>query len=219
MLTLLAVLALPMQTAAHTTTGGIQEQYESPKVRADNRGFHDVYRIAHHGSSPPFPPAEIIRWIRVYKNPKRIHKDALTHVGDATSSTMVNFFGFVMPFYNFETEGVQAGRYMYLLPSYNSDSGPGDYWVEFNGESGELLEDPEKPGKSGLVTATDNTSVGIDDIVAIAVHVKSWDQNCIADLAIGPTVTRTYSFGSIDEGQWRLNPNLPLWQANNSLAP
>ena len=108
---------------------------------------------------------------------------------------------------------------MYLLPPYNSDSGPGDHWVAFDGESGELLEDPEKPGQSGLVTAMDNTSVGIGDIIAIAVHVKSWDQNCIADLAIGPTVTRSYSFGSVDEGQWRLNPNLPLWQANNSLAP
>ena len=219
MLTLLAVLALPMQTAAHTTVNTGGGYFESPKVRADNRGFRDVYRVANHQTEPPFPPAEIIRWIRVYKNPKRIHKDDLTPVGVATASSMVNFFGFQMPFYNFENEGVQTGRYMYLLPSYNSDSGPGDHWVAFDGESGELLEDPEKPGQSGQVTATDNTSVGIGDIVAIAVHVKSWDQNCIADLAIGPTVTRSYSFGSVDEGQWRLNPNLPIWQANNSLGP
>ena len=45
------------------------------------------------------------------------------------------------------------------------------FWVNIN-RDGELLPDDDKPGNSGLVTATENNTVVPGDIVAIAINVK-----------------------------------------------
>ncbi len=72
----------------------------------------------------------------------------------------------------------------------------GGIWVDFNTETGDgsLLEDPEKPGESGLVTAYKNTTVKPGDRVAIAVKFTSWGGSASPDMAIGPLVDITYQW-------------------------
>ena len=221
-LCLLTLLALPMQTAAHTLTGEYVYNRVGNILDTSNHRYYS--KVTGHSSpgSPSIPFGEIIQWIRVYKNPKTIPVDTLSNPGTAADNVR-SFLGFSnpVPIYDFSAHGLQAVTLGYLLPSYEGEEVV-DYWVPFHGETGELFEDETKPGQSGQVTATENTAVGTGDIVAIAVNIKSWTLGiCGADMAIGPTVTRTVPFTYIgttyqiarEEGKWRLNPNMPLWQA------
>ena len=209
MLTLLAVLALPMQTTAHQNQGGTATYH----IRNEPSGWGQLYfQVPGHSSRPHVSPAKMIQWIRVYKNPKRIPVGEMTSPRDAAQSVEDWLDIDPLPLYDFQPHGIESGRYTYLLSSYHAGSPDptknniaGTHWVPFNGETGELLEDPEKPGESGQVTATTHTSVGIGDIVAIAVNIKGVNANIISDLTIGPP-----------EQQWQLNPNMPLWFANGS---
>ena len=220
---MLTLLALPMQTAAHKLTS----LYIYNRVGDFNDATQDRYysRVSGHSSpsAPSIPFGEIIRWIRVYKNPKTIPVDNLTLLGRGANNVRT-FLGFSNPppMYNFAEHGLQAVTIGYLLPSYQGEEVV-EHWVPFHGETGELFEDETKPDQSGQVTATENTAVGVNDIIAIAVNITSWNLGiCSPDLAIGPTVTRTVPFThsgheyqiAREEGEWRLNPNLPLWQAS-----
>ena len=214
MLTLLAVLALPMQTAAHT---GV---IEHPR--------NDVNQTTEHGgwrnNEPSTPFSEMIQWIRVYKNPEIVPRSELQPSGGT-------FFG--RPTFTFEELGI-TGFTAQLNPSfrgpdYNLAEDTKLFWVRFK-----PTNDPDDPGglfdtgeNSGLVTATENTSVGIGDMVAIAVRVKGFGEEIFPDIAIGPFETRAYgrttsrrAFGPNrgqevrltfrPERRWRLSPNLPM---------
>ena len=162
----------------------------------------------------------MINWIRVYKNPLRVDLS-----GEQSSRARANrlflpeYGGAEPPVYDFSEYNLESVRFAYLLPSYYRQSGQKVYWVKFDGKTGDLFEDPAKEGDSGLVTATDHTSVKVGDIVAIAVNITSWGGACRAGLAIGPEETKPYlwSHPSVatprEEGRWRLNPNTPLWDS------
>ena len=221
MLTLLAVLALPMLTAAHPELGtGFRKVVHTTGNTPQDQWYTD---LARHNGAPQVPVRDIINWIRVYKNPKTIPVAKL-RVQATASTSIQNFllYDVSIPIYDFEEYGIQTGRYKYLLPSYQREKVNAPYWVQFDGATGELFEEEDNPD-SGQVTATNHTAVGIGDIVAIAVNVTSWGGICTSDLAIGPTVTRTYTAAGLsvplEEGQWRLNPNMPLWQAHSSGGP
>ena len=202
---LLVLSALPMQTAAHTETEDVDKVYQrnyGPTNPLDRRYSETDY----HRRAPSINPGQIINWIRVYKNPKRIPVGDLASAPVGSASSFVsNFLGInPLPLYDFETHGIQTGRYTYLLSSYDKDNLAGTHWFPFHGETGDLFEEEDDPD-SGLVTATTHTSVGIGDIVAIAVNITTFNGNLIADLTLGPPAQ-----------QWRLNPNMPVWFANGS---
>ena len=215
MLTLLAVLALPLQTAAHPTEGG------------------DGDSVEHRGPVLTKPLSDIIQWIRIYKNPKIVPRSQLDETGEYFNDVRLfrfDEFGitellaplnaptFPSPYYNLR-EHDQAN------PDY--DLSPDDvelYWVQFH-----PTNHPDDPGglidigdNSGLVTATDNTSVKVGDRVAIAIRVKDLGQLAAPDIAIGPPELKAYVAYSASSGntlkitsprserKWRLSPNLPI---------
>ena len=221
MLTLLAVLALPMQTAAHTTLRDTGDEHLARETdqgdgwwqrgnlrdregeRVDTRGLrlNDIRRG--HGAAPTYLPGDIINWIRVYKNPETVEADKLAHFRDIP-----------FPVYDFSQHGLE-GRVAPINQSLYADgSTRGPFWVKFDPDTGYLFEDETRPDKSGLVTATDNTSVKVGDIVAIAVNIKSWGGICTANLAIGERRWREVEIARATahryERRWRLNPNLAL---------
>ena len=212
MLTLLAVLALPMQTAAHRNTTGTETYYIRNEPGPGNWG-QLYFQVPRHTRRPDVIPEQMIQWIRVYKNPKRIPVGEMTSPRNA-ADFVENFLKIdPLPLYHFDPHGIRTiagGTYSYLLPSYQqtsqvaTENSAGTYWIPFDGETGDLFEEEDNPN-SGLVTATTHTSVGIGDIVAIAVNIKGVNGNIISDLTLGPP-----------EQQWRLNPNMPLWFANGS---
>ena len=192
------MLALPLQTAAHT---------------------------GHIGGEPPFDLSELINWVQVYKNPLTVPTKDLTPAGTTGSASVLTASG--TPLFDFTEQGLKGGsgtgglrlnrRYTYINPSYHNMPSEELFWVKFDGESGELFQDKTKPGNSGLVTSTENTSVTVGDIVAIAVNVKTWGGYCVSDMAIGPPTPKGYMTGGgvssdahRNEGKWRLNPNLPI---------
>ncbi len=148
----------------------------------------------------PPPPltdlSDVINWVRVYKNPKTTPATDLTELFYAGVTWRIGQAIRQMP-------KVATGDSI-LLPSqvweeydsmWNSDNA---IWVDFdtvNGD-GSLFEDPEKPGESGLVTATENTTVKDGDRVAIAVNFTTWGGEVKASMAIGPRIDITY------ESQW-----------------
>ena len=215
MLKLLAVLALPMQTAAHTQIGDINQRHSGQR---EGRG---TWQPGHLTGPNPIPQ-EIINWIRVYKNPEivRVAPDGELS-SNAPANLLFTFSGEPLPVYDFSAYDL-AVKYGYLRPSYYGETGQDVYWVKFDSD-GDLFEDPAKEGNSGLVTATENTSVGIGDIVAIAVNITSWGGTCTADIAIGPKVLKPYywdhrAVGRVEqpyeEGKWRLMANLPMWDSD-----
>ena len=210
---MLTLLALPMQTAAHTQIGHINQRHSGPQ---EGRGTWEPG----HQTEPNPIPQEIINWIRVYKNPEivRVAPDGELS-SNAPANLLFTLSGEPLPVYDFSAYEL-AVKYGFLSPSYFEGLGQDVYWVKFDSD-GDLFEDPAKEGRSGLVTATENTSVGIGDIVAIAVNITSWGGTCTANMAIGPKVLKPYywshsSAGRIEqpyeEGKWRLNANLPMWE-------
>ena len=221
---MLTLLALPMQTAAHTQIGHI----------GDLRGgtpSGDGEQILGHGSAPidslenVISPGDIIQWIRVYKNPLRVPVEDIpikVFTNGITQITPRLSVAPGVPNHVYDLSGYGFDRHPYFMPMSYEISDPEIFWVRFDADTGDLFEDPDKPGKSGLVTATNHTAVKVDDIVAIAVNIKSWGGICVANLAIGPETTVTYQPGATSsegmERQWRLYPNMPLLDFGHTSA-
>ena len=213
MLTLLAVLALPMQTAAHKSSHEARYDY-SEEVRWDHQSAE------HRGLKPHTRLSDIIQWIRIYKNPERLDKSQLQSGGTS----------FNHPVFTFDTFGIPITTFLYPSsrgPDYDATAArrPDIKWVKFDGETGDLFEDETRPGESGLVTATENTSVKVGDIVAIAIRVKDIGVRARPDIAIGPLEQKSETVGNRTiprtERKWRLSPNLPMWNVSgyNTIEP
>ena len=199
MLTLLAVLALPLQTAAHKGSGDTESQ------SADHRGY-----------TPRTPLSDIIQWIRVYKNPKIVPRGEIQFGPN-------NFGHLLFTFDKFDITGLRAPlNPSFRGPDYDEADDENLFWVQFH-----PTNHPDDPGglidtgeNSGLVTATENTSVAVDDMVAIAIRVKDIGDEARPDIAIGPLdetkkYTASRSGGRLittprPERKWRLSPNLPM---------
>ena len=201
MITLLVLSALPMQTAAH-----------------DSWGTQNSNNDEHYGKRPDTPLPDIIQWIRIYKNPEMVDKSQLQSGGTS----------FTHPVFTFDAFGIPITTFLYPSsrgPDYNATAAqsPDIKWVKFDGETGNLFEDETKPGESGLVTATENTSVGVDDTVAIAIRVKDLGTRAYPDIAIGPLGQKPYTLTESGnritvphrERKWRLSPNIPIWDVND----
>ena len=205
---MLTLLALPMQTAAHKSSH--EARYDYSEELAWNHGSAE-----HRGLKPPIPLSDMIQWIRVYKNPERVDKSDLQPAGDAFSHPIFTFDGFGIPITTFLYPSNRG-------PNYDATAAqnPNIKWVKFN-----PTNHPDDPGglidtgeNSGRVTATENTSVGVDDIVAIAIRVKDFGARTYPDIAIGPLEQKVLTIGNRTiphtEREWRLSPNLPIWDIN-----
>ena len=199
------MFALPMETAAHERhprrTGAITHADIAAYGMAEalRRALARTPVDSNFYKLPP-PPwtdlSDVINWVRVYKNPKTTPATDLTELFYAGVTWRIGQAIRQMP-------KVATGDSI-LLPSqvweeydsmWNSDNA---IWVDFdtvNGD-GSLFEDTEKPGESGLVTATENTTVKDGDRVAIAVNFTTWGGEVKASMAIGPRIDITY------ESQW-----------------
>ena len=209
MLTLLAVLALPLQTAAHKSNDEVGVSY--PLNLAWNHASSE-----HQGRKPHTPLSDIIQWIRIYKNPEMVDKSQLQPAG--------YYFGY--PLFTFEEFGITT----FIFPSsYGPDysatdaQNPDIKWVKFDGETGDLFEDETRPGESGLVTATENTSVKVGDRVAIAIRVKDLGARAYPHIAIGPLGQKAYTVGNRTiprpERKWRLAANLAIRDIRGVATP
>ena len=209
-----------METAAHT-------DHRFRKLPEGNPNDEDRFTFD-DASDVDF--ANIIEWVRVYKNPRTTLGSELPSPGN-----VFNQAGYPVR----RAPGVATGL-SYLLPSQHAEdldpmwNPQTAVWVDFNTETGDgsLFEDPAKEGESGLVTADKNTTVKPGDRVAIAVKFTSWGGLVQSDLTIGPRLDITYHYSSNEqeysealgrqvgvtkqrylthrEGPWRLNPNLLL---------
>ena len=220
MLTLLAVLALPMQTAAHLS----QHELVTQGKDYPNGVEWSAESGEHRGRKPRTSLSDIIQWIRIYKNPETVPKSQLQPDG--------NYAGH--PLFTFEEFGI-TGLSTFLYPSYRGPDysatdaqNPNIEWVKFN-----PTNHPDDPGglidkgdNSGLVTATENTSVKVGDTVAIAIRVKNLGYRAFPEIAIGPLNRQkaytTRISGEIrtiprPERKWRLSPNLPIRPHVNQL--
>ena len=187
------MFALPMETAAHD--GHLKRPI--PRNDVINKGFARARKDLLDANPNPGPtntyfhqgppwtePPGPINWVRVYKNPKTTDATELRLSPDSDIMLVPN---------------VETGPSR-LLPSLHwEETDPmwdvaNAIWVDFNTETedGSLLEDPEKPGESGLVTATENTTVKVGDRVAIAVNFTTWGGFAHPDMAIGPRLDITY---------------------------
>ena len=173
-----------------------------------------------YANKPPQDPADIINWVRVYKNPKTSPATVTRNV--ATGALALS------PSLHWEEN----------VPGWRADQA---IWVDFNTIDGSLSPDPEKDDdETGLVTATENTTVKSGDRVAIAMNITTWSGGVWSDMAIGPRQDITYEWRRWDypldeegnriddpvtgqpeqewldnaltqhEGVWRLNPNLSV---------
>ena len=209
-----------METAAHAP------HIEQPIRDSDygNKAFADVLRDldpSKHAAPPPWADLfDCINWVRVYKNPKT---SPATVTGNVATGV-----GELLPSLQWEE----------VVPGWSADT---EIWVDFNTMSGDgsLLPDPAKDdSETGLVTATENTTVKRGDRVAIAVNFNTWGGWGAPDMTIGPRIDVTYRYQSHDwtlgpdgkelkrngsryrtwqnkelihrEGPWRLNPNATL---------
>ncbi len=220
LLCLLSVFALPMETAAHTDHR-LSKLPEGNPNDEDRFEFQDTLDVDF---------ANIIEWVRVYKNPR-------TTMGSEFSShgNYLNRSKFPLR----RIPGVATGL-SYLQPSQQGENLDPMWnpqtaiWVDFDVVDGDgsLFEDPAKEGESGLVTADKNTTVVAGDRVAIAVKFTSWGGAVLSDMTIGPRMDIPYGYSSNEqeyneelgrqvpvvkerslihrEGPWRLNPNLLL---------
>ena len=133
-----------------------------------------------------------IQWIRIYKNPKTTKLGEPTKPGGPVLQQVGTYHREGIDTNPVVTPPGFESRRARLFPSFWKDyeplwkapaqlaSGPDTYfWVNIepgtgpsDPTSGGLLVDPNKPGNSGLVTATENNTVVPGDIVAIAINVK-----------------------------------------------
>ena len=166
-----------------------------------------------------------IQWIRVYKNPKT------TPLGDPNlkviddykkDSTVTNriitapgfpnrrarLFPSLWKHYEAILDGdttlaAEEAKGNFFWVDIDPGSGPSDPM------SGGLLADPNKPGSSGLVTATEHTTVVPGDIVAIAINVKLHYYKAAKDF-VDPS-TGNFSL-TARTANWGVAPHtLPLW--------
>ena len=228
-LCLLSVFGLPMETAAHdihfldgySPSGG--QTVAQLRAALLARGYlSDVNGnyVRPYSPAPDPLPSDIIQWIRVYKNPKIV----------PLTGSEINRVGtsFGNPVWGFAAYDISLTTQ--LLPSYEAWevnlTDPNLFWVQFK-----PTDDPDDPGglidtgeNSGLVTATENTSVKVNDLIAIAVRTKGLGHQATPDMAIGPLGTRVYDTLNAaneqhvitrEERQWRLNPNMPMSLVSN----
>ncbi len=217
-----------METAAHTDHR-LRKLFEQNPADEDRFEFQDAADVDF---------ANIIEWVRVYKNPRTTMGSEFSSPGNYLNSAKFPLR---------RIPGVATGL-SYLQPSQQGEnldpmwSPQTAIWVDFDVVDGDgsLFEDPAKEGESGLVTADKNTTVVAGDRVAIAVNITTWGGFVRSDLALGPHVDITYQFQehtwALDEDGnerihpvtnnryriwqnsdqlhrervWRLNPNLPL---------
>ena len=222
------MFALPMETAAHAP------HLASPITDADygNKVFSQVLRDldpSKHAAPPPWADlSDCINWVRVYKNPKT------TLAGDIPGSSRSQSFGrgLTRTTVTYRTIPGVATAELNLQPSLEWErfdpmwDHQGGLWVDFNTETGDgsLLPDPAKDAsETGLVTATENTTVKPGDRVAIAVNFNTWGGWGAPDMTIGPRQDITYRWQRedtvevLDEfGNEQQDPNDPtpgaIWQ-------
>ena len=152
-----------METAAHTLHR-TDKHPETPQERVNEDTFD--YDDPSHVDF-----ANVIEWVRVYKNPRTTLGSELPSPGNH-----LNIATFPLR----RAPGVAIGL-SYLLPSQHGEELGSMWnpqtavWVDFDVVDGDgsLFEDPAKEGESGLVTATENTTVKPGDRVAIAVKFTS----------------------------------------------
>ena len=208
-----------METAAHAPHRFGPD--ESTTASPQNGDYDNDYLF---GPEPNPDISNIIEWVRVYKNPKTTPTREL---GTPTATSG--------PYRQWAIPGVAIGA-TWPYPSMHWEETESDWsilnadevWVDFNTATGDgsLIDTGEN---SGLVTATENTTVKPRDRVAIAVKFTTWGGYVRSDMTIGPrTEIRYEQVGTryrringvntrIDvlngvthlEGPWRLNPNLP----------
>ena len=219
LLCLLSVFALPMETAAHAPHRFGPD--ESTTASPQNGDYDNDYLF---GPEPNPDISNIIEWVRVYKNPKTTPTSEL---GTPTATSG--------PYRQWAIPGVAIGA-TWPYPSMHWEETERDWsilnadevWVDFNTATGDgsLIDTGEN---SGLVTATENTTVKPGDRVAIAVKFTTWGGYVRSDMTIGPRAeiryeqvgTRYMRINGVNtridvlngvthlEGPWRLNPNLP----------
>ena len=208
MLALLAVLALPLQTAAHPGNGA------SPS--GDHRGR----------ATPRTPLPDIIQWIRVYKNPEIVPSEDLPPAGfDWDDRPVYRFDKFDIPLTTYLNSSFSPA-FANLRPVDGYSAADSDiFWVKFNptthpDDPGGLID---KGDNSGLVTATENTAVKVGDIVAIAIRVKDLADRANPNITIGPPDPRESKEGQViithPERRWRLSPNLLIRNIGNHPVP
>ena len=183
-LCLLSMFALPMETEAHTK----HRTATIPAADIQNKGFararSDLIAAGAAGfTTDPPDLSNVINWVRVYKNPKTTPAPVTGNAGHSlrTLPGVVTGSSYLMPTLHWED----------TIPGWSSDT---VVWVNFNTVTGDgsLFEDTAKVGESGLVTATENTTVKPGDRVAIAVNFTTWGGYARPDMAIGPRVDITY---------------------------
>ena len=131
-----------------------------------------------------------IEWIRIYKNPRTTKLAKLQEDGEVvgnydrrawwtTNRSEDILVNRVITPSDFPTRRARIFPSLYadyeklVKGEVTLDEVDDDYfWVNINPKNGELLPDDDKPGNSGLVTATENNTVVPGDIVAIAINVK-----------------------------------------------
>ena len=176
-----------METAAHAPhiKSGIRNADYGNKEFS--QVLSDLPTSKHHAAPPWADLSECINWVRVYKNPKTTPTNEL--------GPHVRAFGRIRQ-WNFP--GVETGP-SWVMPSQTWEQlepgwdalGPDEVWVDFVSadDGGALIDTGEN---SGLVTATENTTVKPGDRVAIAVNFNTWNGWARPDMAIGPRVDITY---------------------------
>ncbi len=192
------MFALPMETAAHTN----HRRAPIPNDDIRDKGFAKARRDLITNMASGFfqePPrdlrdlSDVINWVRVYKNPKTTRTSEL----GAHTAAFNNLRQWNVP-------GVETGR-SWVQPSLNWEEdepgwdarGPDEVWVHFVSadDGGALIDTGEN---SGLVTATENTTVKPGDRVAIAVNFTSWGGWARSDMTIGPRLDITYRWQAHD---------------------
>ena len=123
-----------------------------------------------------------IQWIQVYKNPRVTSLEKLKETGERLNqyyrhSHRARDVNHIITPHDFPKRTAR------LFPSLYADYekivhgteavGDNYFWVNINPDNGELYpDDVDNPGNTGLVTATENTTVVPGDRVAIAINVK-----------------------------------------------
>ena len=157
-----------------------------------------------------------IEWIRVYKNPKTtpLEDPNLKVIDDyKKDSTVTNRIITAPGFPNRRARLFPSlwRDYKEILDGDTTLAAEEDtyFWVDIHPANGELYPDPEKPGNSGLVTATEHTTVVPGDIVAIAINVKLHYYKAAKEF-VDPS-TGGFSL-TARTANWGVAPyTLPLW--------